>query len=566
MFKKGSKPWSLLYLCFLDKNEDEDLSFPALTRFNKIAPTPKWSLRFFCVMKNLKVVFTLSASFLFLVGSAQLKTDWFNLDYKSAQGGGAEVESALTLMGDRKLEPVVVAVIDDGVDIDHPDLKGQIWVNEDEIPGNGKDDDGNGYIDDINGWNFLGNPEGENIKYETLELTRLYRQYAKKYDEVDEASLDKKEKEEYRKFKEYEEAFNERLSEIKEQFSEYAQLSAMYKGAQSFLLERVDADSVSIEVVKSFEPENDDESQVKNFLMLALTQGLDSYIAEGEDYFSRYLDYNLNVDFDPREIVNEDEMPRGYGNPMVYAEDPAHGTHVAGIIAAVRDNDKGMNGIAPNARIMPIRAVPGGDERDKDVALAIRYAADNGARIINMSFGKGYSPEAELVFDAIEYAEDKGVLMIHAAGNDGEDNDTVINYPDGTLGKKKSTKNWITVAAASVEEDSTFFASFSNYGKKSVDIIAPGVDILSLSPGGGTKSQSGTSMAAPVVSGVAALIMGVNPELSAKKVKKILLKTGNSPEKATVLLEGEPQPLKAIIRNPVLISAESAVEQVIKRM
>jgi len=499
-------------------------------------------------------------TFIGLSAFGQLKSDWFNREFQTDKGGGAEVEGAISALNGIELSPIIVAVIDDGVDISHPDFAGKIWVNDGEIPENGKDDDGNGFIDDVHGWNFLGNPEGENIKYETLELTRLYRKYDKKYGERDPESLNRLESNEYMKYLEYKAAFEDEISQVKEQFSEYAQLAAMYEGASAFLKERVKVDSLTLEAVKGYEPETEDERQVKNFLILAQTEGLDEYLQDGEDYFTRYLEYNLNTDFDPRGLVNESEFPNAYGNSMVFAEDPDHGTHVAGIIGAVRSNDMGIDGIAPNAVIMPIRAVPGGDERDKDIANAIRYAVDNGAKIINMSFGKSYSPQADLVFEAIRYAEDNDVLMIHAAGNDGSDNDSAVNYPDGTLGKKKSAKNWMTVAAVSMDADTAFLANFSNYGKKSVDIMAPGVEIESLAPGGSTKSQSGTSMAAPVVSGVAALVWGVNPDLPAKKIKKILIKTGSDPGDISVSARSGSNELKDFVRNPVVVSAEEAVK------
>jgi len=494
----------------------------------------------------------------------QLKTDWYNLPFEEGVTAGAGVNDALKVIGNKSLDTIIVAVIDDGVDIFHEDLAGKIWTNMDEIPDNGLDDDANGYIDDVNGWNFLGNPAGENIKYETLELTRLYRHYSEKFKNREDSSISREESEEYSEYLKLKEEFEEELSAIEAQYSEYAQLASLYKGARSFYVETVRDDSISLEKLNAWQPENQDGEQIKNFLILAEKEGLGTYLKEGGEYFESQLEYNLNVEFDPRPLVNEEELPIGYGNNMVWAEDPGHGTHVAGIIAAVRDNGIGVNGIAPNASIMPLRAIPGGDERDKDVALAIRYAVDNGAKIINMSFGKGYSPDAELVFEAIEYAEDNDVLLIHAAGNDASDNDSVINYPDGTLGKKKSAKTFITVAATGLKPDESLLTSFSNYGKKSVDISAPGFEIRSLAPEDKTASQSGTSMAAPVVSGVAALIWGLDSELSAKKLKKLLLKSANDLNDLKVLVGAKSILLSDLLRNPAVISAENAAEKLIR--
>jgi subtilisin family serine protease len=509
-------------------------------------------------MKNLVSTLFLLFSLVFSL-QAQLKTDWFNEEFNRENGGGIAADAAAELLQKKELQPVIVAVIDDGVDIEHPDLQGKIWVNEDEIPSNGKDDDGNGFIDDVHGWNFLGNPDGDNVKYETLEITRLYRQYATRFEGKSAESINKDERKEYRRFLAYKSDFDARVTEVKTEFSEFARLAAMYRGAQGYVLERLDADSLTPQALDSFQPETDDDLQVKNFLLLAEREGLESYLVDGEEYFTRYLEYNLNPDYDPRGMVNESEMPEGYGNSQVDAESPEHGTHVAGIIAAVRDNGVGIDGIANNAVIMPIRAVPAGDERDKDIARAIRYAVDNGAKIINTSFGKSYSPERELVFEAMRHASKNDVLIIHAAGNDGSDNDVEINYPDGTMGKKKTAINWLTVAAINYRTDSTFLADFSNYGRRSVDILAPGVEIRSLTPDAGTKSQSGTSMAAPVVSGVAALIRGLDPDLSAKKVKKLLIQSGIPAGEVGIERDGRSLKLEDAVRNPVVVSAENAV-------
>jgi subtilisin family serine protease len=210
---------------------------------------------------------------------------------------------------------------------------------------------------------------------------------------------------------------------------------------------------------------------------------------------------------------------------------------------------------------MPIRTVPGGDERDEDVALAIRYAVDNGAKVINMSFGKSYSPNKELVYDAMEYAQDNDVLMVHAAGNDGTNNDEEGNYPDGTMGKRKSTNGFITVAANSTEPDSAFITGFSNYGNKGVDILAPGMGILSLKPDSATKIASGTSMAAPVVSGVATVLRGAYPELSAKKINKLIVKTLNEYKNLMVSTGDEKQKLKKVVRYPGIPSLYKALER-----
>lgn len=251
-------------------------------------------------------------------------------------------------------------------------------------------------------------------------------------------------------------------------------------------------------------------------------------LKEAVDYYGVIVNYGYNENFDSREIVGDNinnSQERNYGNNDVEGPDPDHGTHVAGIIAADRKNNLGIKGIADNVKIMVVRAVPNGDERDKDVANAIIYAVDNGAKIINMSFGKSFSPQKEAVDKAVRYAEQKGVLLVHAAGNDSEDIDVNKNYPSKFYLDGKEAKNWIEVGASSAGSDEDLVGSFSNYGRKMVSLFAPGVEIYSTVPDNKYKNNDGTSMASPATAGVAALLMSYFPELTALQVKDILMKS-----------------------------------------
>jgi len=258
------------------------------------------------------------------------------------------------------------------------------------------------------------------------------------------------------------------------------------------------------------------------------------------------VDYQLNLEFDPRSIVGDNynnPEEHYYGAADVTGPGADHGTHVAGIIGAARNNSIGINGIADNVLLMSVRAVPNGDERDKDVANAIRYAADNGAKVINMSFGKPYSPNKKVVDEAVKYAMSKDVLLIHAAGNDGQNLDSTIFYPNRDYEDGKGTANaWIEVGASGPGDDETLVASFSNYSKTGVDVFAPGVAIYSSTPGSKYDYHDGTSMAAPVVTGLAALIRSYYPKLKAVQVKEIILKSVtkvNHP--VTIFINGEPK-------------------------
>ena len=483
----------------------------------------------------------------------QYEGDWFNLSPEQNQVFGVSVNEAYKYFSELVIEPVVVAVIDDGVDISHPDLEGKLWMNTKEIPENGIDDDGNGYIDDVYGWNYLGNPEGENIEHENVEIVRLYRPLKERFENVDADAVPKADKKAYKEYLFYKAAYEDEISDLNDDYTQYAQLAALYQGATAYMTEKLGAEELTINELLKYQPENEDDAQIRDFLLMAEQEGLRKYLIENESYFESTIKYHYNIDFNPRSIVNEGEAAKNntaYGNPMVWAGKPDHGTHVAGIIGAVRHNGSGTNGIAKNARIMSLRVVPDGDERDKDIALAIRYAVDNGAKVINMSFGKDYSPNQDLIFKAVKYASANDVLLIHAAGNDAANNDKVANYPDGTLGKRKSYDNWITVGASGPLRDSTFIAEFSNYGKKSVDVLAPGVDILSLVSGGGVDSYSGTSMAAPVVSGIATVLRGAYPNLSAKEIKEIIIQSADVDKKLHVVFLGDDLKLKKLVRTP----------------
>ncbi|HLT74369.1 MAG TPA: S8 family peptidase [Ohtaekwangia sp.] len=475
--------------------------------------------------------------------------DWFLRDPEQDRVQGVSAERAYsTLLKGKPSRTVVVAVIDSGVDIEHEDLEGVIWVNEDEIPGNGIDDDKNGYIDDVHGWNFIGGKDG-NVDADTYEVTREYVRLKDKYENFDEKKLNKKNRDEYEYWKRVKEKYERDSKFSADQLQQYEQQLEMYSNAfvtikfcDSILTTRLGA-PVSKSSLASITSEND----TVNFAKQTLSRILESIdgdiqvnefleelgyyldqLQEGVDHYRVAVDYGYNLEFDSRSIVGDDPnnlYEKEYGNNDVEGPDARHGTHVAGIIAANRNNEIGIKGIADNVRIMSVRAVPNGDERDKDVANAIIYAVDNGAHIINMSFGKSFSPHKEAVDKAIKYAESKGVLMIHAAGNDGKNLDSEYNYPTRKIDKSNEAKAWIEVGASSWGAGEDFVGSFSNYGKKSVTLFAPGVEIYSTTPDNTYESLQGTSMASPATAGVAAIIMSYFPDLNATQVRDILVQS-----------------------------------------
>lgn len=493
-------------------------------------------------MRNTKLfIALLGISILPYSGFSQDKKDkapanWYNLDYKSDGIMGISTEKAYELLKGRKSTPVIVAVIDGGVDVNHEDLKEVLWINKREANSNGKDDDGNGYIDDKYGWNFIGNANGENVNYDNLEVTRLIRKFEPKYVSV--LPSTRLSEAERREFVAYQKMISDYTTKMDEaQFGDlnYGRLQKSIDNILSNMGK--EPKDVKKEDLENFKAEND---QQKLAIRIAKKEvesgGFEKFyndIKEATEYFGAQVKYHLNKEYDSRSIVGDnydDATERYYGNPDVKGPDADHGTHVAGIIGAKRNNNIGINGVADNVEILSVRVVPNGDERDKDVANGIRYAVDNGARIINMSFGKGYYYNKKTVDDAIRYAMEKDVLLVHAAGNDGKNIDINPNYPtkyftDSLNAITGEAKGWITVGATSWKMDSELLADFSNYGYKSVDVFAPGVAINSTMPENQYKEQQGTSMAAPVVSGLAAILRSYYPELSSIEVKDIILKS-----------------------------------------
>lgn len=472
----------------------------------------------------------LSFAVYFNLHAQEAQQFWHHADIKEDGIPGISLNQALDYLEGRPSKRVLVAIIDSGYEIDHDAFEGKLWVNAGEIVGNGKDDDGNGFVDDVNGWNFLGGAE-DNIVNETLELTREYRRLKPKYENA-KSSKSK----EYRYWKEVEANYlkerDETYASAERFFTRYNDVTYSYNLLSGY----TKVDTLSVDALNTINSEDSVVIKASQSMMGILTflggKGTLDQILESAsgayEYYDYQYNYAYNLDFDPRDKVGDDPSnlrEKGYGNNAI--EDVrgyggSHGTHVAGIVGGED------YGVTSNVEFMFIRAVPGGDERDKDVANAIFYAVDNGAQVINMSFGKDYSPNEDYVREAVAYAESKGVLMIHAAGNDGKNNDKNLSYPDGSVSSKKKSGAWIEVGASSQSFDEKLPASFSNYGKNNVDLFAPGVGILSSVPGNTYEPNSGTSMAAPVVAGISALLLSYFPDLEATEIKNILMRSAKS--------------------------------------
>lgn len=461
--------------------------------------------------------------------------NWFNLDQKEDNILGVSTEKAYKeLLLRKKSRTVVVAVIDSGVDINHEDLQGKIWTNPKEIAGNGQDDDKNGYVDDLNGWDFIGGKDGKDVIHDSMELTRQLALLSKRFNGKTTADISASDKADFLRYQSIKEWYEKKYDETKKLFEPYKEIREVFRLATNILKDKTGLKEITLENVKKIQSDDEKVKYAKQVLEYYLAEGITQKdLDDGYEELSAQLEYGYNLEYDSRSIVGDnyaDLTEKGYGNNEVTGPDAMHGTHVAGIIGANRANEIGIKGICDNVKIMAIRVVPNGDERDKDVANGIRYAVDNGAQIINMSFGKSVSPNKDFVDSAVKYAESKGVLLVHAAGNDGEDLDTKPNFPTQKMADGSSIENWIEVGNSSWQEGPQAVNESSNYGKESVDIFAPGSDIYSTTPQSTYESHSGTSMASPVVAGAAALLMSYFPNLSALQVKKILLDTAVKPK------------------------------------
>ncbi|TRO67397.1 S8 family peptidase [Christiangramia sabulilitoris] len=484
------------------------------------------------------------------LSDSELK-DWTNRDLILDTIPGMSVNRAYAeIIKNNQPSPVIVGVVDSGVDIDHEDLKGVIWTNSDEIPGNGKDDDKNGYIDDIHGWNFLGDAVAENMEY-----TRIYKRLKPKYEGKSDSSVSTADRAEYNLYKAAKAEYEKEYQESVQTRDQYLQIKEQILTAHNAISSELGKEDYTKEELSEFKAETQEMKQYKSILsqiQYNINENIPEAISELQeaiDYYKDRLTTHFNLDLNGRAKTGDDPYDItdvNYGNNQVSGpssdkkKNAKHGTHVAGIIAADRSNNIGLKGIASNARIMAVRAVPDGDEYDKDIALAIRYAVDNGAKVINTSFGKYFSTNPEWVIDAIKYAAKNDVLIVNAAGNEGLDLDTKRVYPNDQdpVNTQEIADNFLTVGALNYEYGAGLVADFSNYGKTNVDVFAPGTKIWSTTPNDEYEYLQGTSMASPAVAGIAAIIRGYYPKLSAAQVKQVIMDSGLTTN-ATVIVAGD---------------------------
>lgn len=472
---------------------------------------------------------------------------WYHNDFATSKVYGVNTENAYKYLESKGLKPttVVVGVLDSGVQVDHPGLVKNVWSNPNEVPNNGKDDDGNGYIDDVHGWNFIGGKNGD-IDVDNMEVTRVVAKY-KPIFEGDDSAKNKanqaKMPEDFAMYMKAKELFTKNSVEGRQALQTYTMINDLIPNmvrllaGKSVTAENIAAikapgdqkDAIALNVLGQVaqNPEFQGKSPVdfEKAMKEEMKEALDSVTPQAQQY---------DLNYDPRKSIvgdnYDDYSEKNYGNNHYEGPDATHGTHVAGIIAGLPQGKEIQHGVASKvAKIMSVRTVPNGDERDKDVANAIRYAVDNGAKVLNMSFGKPVSPGKTVVWDAFKYAESKGVLLVKAAGNENEDVTEHVAYPTNykNVTDEKPLVNNVIVVGASTNKNDALRASFSNFNKNKVNVFAPGEQIYSTVTKGGYKYLQGTSMASPVVAGAAAVLLAYMQGLKPDQIIEALVKSSN---------------------------------------
>ena len=502
-------------------------------------------------MKKVLIAAAFLASFSFAFAQDKMQNNdlktWYHKDFSTTNVYGVNTNNAYKFLESKGLKPrtVVVGVLDSGVEVDHPGLINNMWKNPNEIPNNGIDDDKNGYVDDIYGWNFIGGKTAD-VDADNLEVTRMVKKYQPIFEGTDSAknkANQAKMPEEYAMYQKSKKLFDEKGSEAKQ----YYQYFSGFNNAIPSIIKTLNGKTLTKTNLAAIKPASQEDSrnlQILNSLVQE-AENVGKTPKEVEELLRKEVDGALkhyesqatkhyNLDFDPRKEIVGDNYDnyneKHYGNNHYEGPDASHGTHVSGIIAGLPHGNEIQYGVAHKvAKIMTVRAVPDGDERDKDVANAIRYAVDNGAKILNMSFGKAVSPGKKHVWEAMKYAEKKGVLLVKAAGNENQNIGENEYFPTNFM-KQSDEKPFVSnmiVVGASTNNSQNLRARFSNYNGKMVDVFAPGQEIYSTVPDAKYEYLQGTSMASPVVAGAAAVLWAYMPSLTPQQIKEALVKTVN---------------------------------------
>ena len=472
---------------------------------------------------------------------------WHTMDLKTDGYYGISLAPAYQFVKGKKSKTVLIATIDSGIDTAQKDLQGILWVNPKEIPGNGIDDDHDGFVDDVHGWDFLGGAGGKCDFTETTEEVREYNRLKGKYAGVTTATGGNEK--EFAYWLTVKAQYDETIAKSGSELPQVQQFMNVLMTTSGFIKKalHLNADATfKMADLAGINAANDTLAQSKTiwnsvFQEEGPASDNGKIIKDLGEYMAK-INNDVNPDLAARRrIVGDDpnvQDGKPYGNNILKYADASHGTGVAGLIGAIRNNGYGIDGVADNVRIMAIKAVPNGDEYDKDIANAIRFAVDHGAKVINMSFGKKISPHKEWVDAAFKYAAEKDVLLVQAAGNDNQDVDAKPEFPNDTFldGSSTDADNVVVVGASASKPDENLAASFTNYGKKNVDVFAPGVKVTSIDTDAELNTEDGTSFSSPITAGIAALVLEYYPDLSAKQLKQVLLASA-TPLNGTMVLK-----------------------------
>ncbi|HEY5462130.1 MAG TPA: S8 family serine peptidase [Hanamia sp.] len=483
--------------------------------------------------------------------------DWWQADPQKDSLPGISLDEAYNYLKGRKSKPVIVAIIDDCIDTSHEDLKNILWTNKKEIAGNGIDDDKNGYVDDVHGWCFVCGKNNTSQNDEAPDGVRTYITWRKQFENIDTSTLTGSLKIEYSMYQ---------LSK-KKVFAEYKKMADSYQLITLAKAMRVDTfhfmqylnnlsvrykDTILYNIPFATIPFSTSYDSLENIFwsvfnekrkedaQAATLEYLIGFMKalDGEKYFFETMIgidnlYDTTKNYRMVEGDDDNDFKTIYGAPTIKVPGHSdwHATLIAGIIAANRQNNIGIKGIADNVLLMPVVIGKEAPSRDKDIVFAIHYAVDNGASIINLSMGgtPAYSEHVKEIMEAFDYASRHGVLFVNCAGNDGVNMDNEIyNLGQGSNGKDHD--DYIRVGATTTLLNDSLVSVFSNFGGKTVDLFAPGTAIYSTTPGNKYDFGNGTSFATPVVVGVAALLKSYFPSLTAKQLKEILVKSVYKPD------------------------------------
>ncbi|HZY38779.1 MAG TPA: S8 family serine peptidase [Mucilaginibacter sp.] len=459
--------------------------------------------------------------------------NWHEMDLKTDGYFGVSLKQAYEFLKGKKSRTVVITTMDSGIDTSQKDLAPVLWVNPKEKAGK---DNKDSYVGDVHGWDFLGGKDGKVDNAETEEEVRQYYKLKDKFAGLTTAPAGQQK--EYAFWLEvkttYDSTENKAHAEVKVLQEELRFLTLTNHIIKRELNLRSDGTFTLADLDKIHYSANDTIVESKAVWQSVFTQlgGPDLTNAKVmKDWSDEYAKENNTIapDLDARRSIVSDDPDvndgKPYGNNVLKTSEASHGTGVAGLIGAVRNNGYGIDGIADNVRIMALKVVPNGDEYDKDVANALRYAVDHGAEVVNMSFGKKISPHKDWVDAAFKYAAAHDVLLVMASGNDGQDVDAKPEFPNDNYLDGTTSDNVINVGASAWRPDSSLAADFSNYGKKNVDIFAPGVKVTSIDMDAEFNTEDGTSFSSPIVAGIAALIREYYPKLTASQVKRAILES-----------------------------------------